>query len=242
MIFEVLEDLHDTQDGRRLNEADQALLIKALLVHGASWRNTSKIIWDCLGTAERDDVARLLGYGKTQPERVLSCTDQRATIIGYGSLEDGKAHLYTIPLPPSLSGISGLRRVTVTLAWFTPTNSSHSNYRRASLWFDPYEDKIAGRDFESILRIGRQECDWRTARRGTIQHEVFEGASAIAFASNENLKLQVNCRECIEGLEESIPYALAVTIEVAENINIPLYEEIRCRIQPVVEVAAAPRS
>ena len=46
----------------------------------------------------------------------------------------------------------------------------------------------------------------------------------------------MSCREAAGALEEGVPYALAVTLEVAEEIGVRIYDEIAERIRPVVEI------
>lgn len=47
---------------------------------------------------------------------------------------------------------------------------------------------------------------------------------------NGRLKICVNCKADAGNLEDSVPYALAVTLEVAEESELPVYEEVRVRI------------
>ena len=89
-----------------------ALAIKALLVHGAKWGSKGDLmdgIFQPQGQgshlARRDDIARLLGYGVPQIDRVLDCAENRATMLGYGTISPDSAVLYRIPLPPGLDGV-----------------------------------------------------------------------------------------------------------------------------------------
>ena len=58
-------------------------------------------------------------YGTVQLERVLGCQNHRVTVISASEIGDDEGHLYELPLPPSLSGIVGVRRLVVSLAWLT---------------------------------------------------------------------------------------------------------------------------
>jgi len=52
--------------------------------------------------------------------------------------------------------------------------------------------------------------------------------------------LHVTCKaDATERLDQSIPYGLAVTLEVAEGINIPIYEQVQARIRQQVTVATS---
>lgn len=121
--------------------------------------------------------------------------------------------------------------MTITLAWLTPVNPRHQSWRRADLWFAPPREP---------LYIERQQADWRAVQRGTLQHEILEGADAAVYVDGANLEIQINCRSDAGALEEDVPYALAVTLEVAEEVGVPIYEEIRVRVQERVRVATSP--
>jgi hypothetical protein len=117
----------------------------------------------------------------------------------------------------------------MTLAWLTPVNPAHKGWRRASLWFAPPKDP---------LDIERQQANWQAVKRGTVQHEVLEGKRASAFVDGDDLEIRVNCLADAGTLEEAVPYALISTLEVAEEIGVPIYEEIRVRILPRIQVVA----
>jgi len=229
--FDVIETLR-ADDATRIPNRFDAVLLKALLAHGAGWGDRC----DRLALARPDIVereeqrklaARWLGYGTVDLNRALTCTEQRATLIGIGELTDGKAYEFSAPLPPSLAAKVLLRRCTVTLAWLSPINPAHQAYRRAKLWISPPTD---------ALRVKRKEAEWRQAQRGTLQHEILEGDQALAFVDGDQFACKVNCAADAGELAESIPFALCVSLEVAEGVDVPVYQEIRDRIRPRVEV------
>jgi hypothetical protein len=119
-----------------------------------------------------------------------------------------------------------LRRLTITLAWLTPVLSNTQKYRAARLWFDKQHD----------LAKDRQDADWQTVRRGTVQHEVFSGTRAVPFTDGDAVKIQVNCMKDAGEFSAPIPYGLAVTLEVGEGVSIAVYDEIRARIATPVQV------
>jgi len=236
-LYDILESLKDEPGGERIKRQYIPVLLKALVVHGASWGNTYNIISKVTNSKnKKNTVERLLGYGIVSPERVYECADHRATMLGCDSLKDGEAHRYVVPLPPSLSGKRVWRRITVTMAWMTPINPNHRAFRKASLWFEPYGGKQRHGEFNQLLQVSRREADWQAVRRGTIQHEIFSGDKATPFGDDDNLIVQVNCRADAGKLIENIPYALIVTIEVALGLNLPIYNEIRTRIRQLVEI------
>lgn len=180
----------------------------------------------------RELIGRSLGYGLVDQERVLGCTERRATLLGAGTLSNGEAHAFALPLPHDLSGTGGLRRLTITLAWLTPIAPGHQRYRKAQLWF--------GTDASDLIGVGRGDnaYDHNLVKRGTVQHEVFEGEKARAFADGDALKIQVNCREDAAGLDDTVGYALVASFEVGEQVPVAVYEQVRQRLQAAVPITA----
>ena len=74
------------------------------------------------------------------------------------------------------------------------------------------------------------------ARLETGQHEILEGTQARAFVDGDDLSVTVNCRAEAGALADEVPYALAVTLEVAEEIGITIYDEIRTRVHARVRI------
>lgn len=68
-------------------------------------------------------------------------------------------------------------------------------------------------------------------------HKVLEGKSKLEqFRQNKEIVLQVVCKkDATEKLEEKIPYGLAVTLEVAEESQISVYEKVRQRLSQQIE-------
>ncbi|MBU2591345.1 MAG: hypothetical protein KKC21_04915, partial [Nitrospinae bacterium] len=61
-----------------------------------------------------------------------------------------------------------------------------------------------------------------------------------AYQEAGHILLHVTCKaDATEKLDVVIPYGLAVTLEVAEGINIPIYQQIRTMIKPQVAVSAS---
>lgn len=210
----------------------EAPLLKAMLVHGCSWGDIALQISKALQISTnsyriREQVSKWIGYGIPKPNRVLSCTEQRATILGFGNLSNGEAHVFSLPLPPSLGSRPEWRRLTVTLAWLSPVLPATQKYRAASLWFE-----IRG----SRLVPNRTNADWQAVQRGTVQHEIFEGQSAEPLEDGEVLEIKVNCREDAGKIHKPIPYGLVVSLEIAEGIDIDVYNEVRTRIKPKIQI------
>jgi hypothetical protein len=139
--------------------------------------------------------------------------------------------VFRIPLPPSLQGQRVWRRLTVTLAWLSAINPFDRRYRRAHLWFEP-KAGTGEPDTTRQLEVRRCEADNRAALRGTVQHEFFEGERAAVFTEDDELVIKVSCRAHAGDLAASVPYALAVSLEVAQGVDVPIYDEMRVRLRP----------
>jgi hypothetical protein len=228
-LYDVLAELRDEPGGERITDQFVPVVTKALLVHGARWGPAYDAVAGAVTSGpDRSHVTRLLGYGASDVRRVAECTENRATAIGCGMLGHDEAHRFILPLPPSLSGRDDWRRLVVTLAWFTPTHSAHRAYRKAQLFVSPYGG-VREDDQWQLLGVGRREVDWRATRRGTLQHEVFDGDRAATFHDGDSLALQVNCSSETGGLDDEVPYGLVVTLEVAPGITNPRTNPRRCR-------------
>jgi hypothetical protein len=227
VLVDVLEELEEEPDSDLIEAVPRAVWLKALLVHAAQWGAQGEILEQVLKTPQnsrkfKEYVTRLLGYGTIDVDRVSACTPFRVTALSGGALAAEQAHVHRYPLPPSLSGWRGWRRLTITLAWLSPVNPAHGDWRRAHVWFTPPKEPV------DLLR---QQADHHAVQRGTVQHEVLEGKRAAAFVDGDNLDIQVSCRPDAGALDETVPYALAVTLEVAEEIGVPIYDEVRVRVQ-----------
>jgi hypothetical protein len=232
MGFEALLGLRAEPNGDLLEEDSITALLKALLVHGASWGDSYELLRRVLcGNSDaryaREYLSRYLGYGGADFDCTLSCTDQQATVLGSGSLGNGQAHVFRIPLPPSLRAQAIWRRVTITLAWNSPINPRSQKYRVAQLWFDTDT---------SLLRVDSRDAWWQSVRRGTIQHEVREGQSATAYPEESLLEVRVNCKAEAGKIVEPVRYGLVVTLEVEEGAEVPIYDEIRTRLYAPVMI------
>jgi len=210
------------------------VLTKALLVHGAEWGCAGKHFEAALKNAEnsrtfKEYVGRFLGYGTSDVAKVVNCTEQRVTVLGYGRLTDREGAEFTFPFPPSLSAVNEHRRLTITLAWLSPVNSNRQGYRVAHLWFNPKND----------IASNRVCADHRAVQRGTVQHEILEGRAAADFNDGDAMTLKVNCRADTSYISDPIRFGLAVTLEVAENTGISIYHEIRDRLAVRIPVQPA---
>ncbi len=229
LLYDVLDELREGPGGEIIDRIPRAVWLKALVTHGAEWGEAGRVLTQVLKNEDNsrqfsEYVTRLLGYGAVDINRVQECTARRVTALGGGELGQYESHIHCFPLPPSLNGRRGYRRLTITLAWLSPVNRRHHAWRRANLWFDPPRDQ---------LQVQRTQADWRAVQRGTLQHEILEGDRAGVFVQGANLEIRVSCRASAGTLEDKVPYALATTLEVAEELEVDIYDEVRNAIYPV---------
>lgn len=75
------------------------------------------------------------------------------------------------------------------------------------------------------------------ATRGTVQHLVLEEKdSAMVVHDGDFVDLAVTCESDAGELKDAVPYALAVSFEVAPETQLPIYEQIsnRLKVRPAI--------
>ncbi|MDZ4262453.1 MAG: S8 family peptidase [Pseudomonadota bacterium] len=234
-LTETLNDLSLAPRGDELDNDAQAVLLKALLCHGAQPSSAFDIVKNviCDNPNEsrwRANLSRYFGYGAVSAERLFGCDDNQATLLRSGLIKSGEQHRFQLPLPPSLSSKTVHRRLIVTLAWFSPITAQRSHYREAKCWFS-----VVGKLHESILGANNRHYDGNMIKKGTVQHEVFYGERAGAFTADNVLEIDIECKIKNEELINSlIPFALVVTLDT-QDVSIPIYREVKQRIDGVIE-------
>ncbi|WP_081421238.1 S8 family peptidase [Burkholderia contaminans] len=233
-IYDNLEKIIDSNSGFSVNKKQLPCLVKALVVHSAHWGDAGNYLESIIKPREgkkwksrRTNVTRFMGYGLVDFSRVLNCTEHRVTLLGVGELAVDKAEIFSFPLPPSISSIKAIRRLTVTLAWVSPIRPGEQNYRAALLDVVP-----ADKDGFPIgaQRVTSRQPPGDVSRRGTVVHEIFEGEDAVPVIDGDALRLRVECRTQGGSLGGKIPYGIAVTFEIADTVQANIYQEIASRI------------
>lgn len=201
------------------------LLIKALVVHGCSWDEIGENIQKYLpeGTDNRTAKSikrRWIGYGYPDLDKSLLCNPKRVTVLGFGELKDGEAHVYRLPLPKSMDNVKVLRRLTVTLAWMSQIAPQNQRYRKTKLWFELTDNK----EFMDGGRI--DVADDHYPKAGTLQHDVWIGERMRPLPEEATLGIKVNCMEDAGSFNEPAKYAIAVSLEWGDGISVDLFDEI----------------
>jgi hypothetical protein len=221
-----------------LNHAQRATLLKALLVHTASWpQAASELIKQILGpvnnrqhSLQKDNIRRFLGYGLVDAEAAIACTEDRATFWASGILPREQAVKIQVPIPICINGQAKPHALQATLAWFTPVLPGRQSYRAVRL-------KLIEPDELTSLSVdaAKAQPDQNQGNRGTVFSRRWEGARAPIVGENHFITLTVQ-REPDQGaiIDDPIPFGLAVTFTMPEVTQI--YEEVRARLAVVPRV------
>lgn len=236
---QIYDSLIDPENGNLLDSVDPefyGVIVKAMLVHRTKWGRLGGMLDESWGPrgpgahfVRRDNIARLLGYGKAAVDEVLECAPDRATMIGHGVVSnDRRSNAYQVPLPVCLSGIRKPRALTVSLAWFSPVDPWNPAYRLAKL------EVAGGSSAESRFGVSRfsGQPSHTAVLRGSLFHARYEGKKAVNFLDDSTVKFDVFCRNLEGHSGEAIRYGLAITIEAIGVLQV--YDEIRAalNIQP----------
>lgn len=225
---DVLDQVFLNQTGTNMPVDSTAILLKAMLAHGASWKPIADKLALTMGASPKQ-LSKWLGNGIPNINRVIECTKERITLIGLGALKKDKGDIFKLPLPVDFSTRLIKRRLTVTLSYISPVVSNKQTYRGAQLWFN-IDDGGKG------LVPDRQNTEWQAVRKGTLQHEIFTGENSIVW-NDDDLIIKVNCKEEAAKINEAIPYCLFVSFEVAEGFNVDLYDDVSAKIHQRVQIS-----
>jgi len=208
----------------------EAIAIKSMLLHSCSWREVGQELATKyvpqIPRLKKKETLKWIGHGLPNPDISSFCTEQRVTLMGYGELSGGTQSEFRFPLPSCLISQAVSKRLTITLAWLSPTDSRNKNYRLAKLGFSADKDLIAKDNTEG---------DDKVSRKGTVQHEVFVGKQASTYVAGTDLKIVVSCKKESK-LTKPVKYVLMATLEVAPETQLPIYQEVEARIQTQVGI------
>ena len=227
--YDALSEIFQSELNYDIPKDYTALIIKSMLIHGAEWGNLGNAISSALGLIGRkqisDYIHKWIGYGVPNIERTLECAKNRITLIGYGELKNGEAHLYDLPLPFDFNKEKIIRRFTATLTHFTPIIPTRQKYRTAQLWYTI-------EDAKKNLIDSRQDANDKAVVRGTVQHEIYENDEIVVWGEDDKIRLRVNCRgDADEEFAETIHYALMVSFEIKSGVDVDVYEKVTNKIK-----------
>lgn len=220
-----------------LPSAQRACLLKALLVHGARWTNARDLLVEVLGPPEgkyhvrqKDNVRRYIGYGAYDPELIINCADDRATLWAVGTLAANQGKRFRIPWPAAMTAKAQEHGLTATLAWFSPPRPGAVAYRAVKMKIvEPQQLGTAGIGTFSV------QPDSNQAHKGTVVHRRWEGNKAAAMVANGFFDIDVQ-REVDDGFTPA-NFAIVVTIEMPGVAEVYTQVLNRVALKPQVPVA-----
>lgn len=224
-----------------LPNRSKALLLKALLLHRCAIADASRaLIHEVFGPAEprkfakrADNVFRLFGYGLPRIDEVLGCVASRATLWRTGELAADGGLEYRLPLPACLNGHKGLRRLSVTLVWFTAVTPGRRAYRSERLIVEEPDDAELR---VLVTRPTKYQAEASRASRGTVFSRSWDGKGARRFADGSDFVLRVARKpDTLDDLPITTDFAVVATLEAGDTA-LPIYEQVLTRIveNPVV--------
>lgn len=227
----------DDQDVPWYRRPTAPCVLKALIAHGSRWEGLAEEMVDAhvllsKPSRRKEAVSRAIGYGHVDLDTIISADRHRITLLGQDSVRAEKRHEWRIPLPDELRSSAEFRRIVVTLAWLSPVRANSSGYR--TLGLELVGDTGKSKLWEGVSRF-RHQPTVDFAKRGTLIHAVYEGRKkAVPFGQEGDFVINVQAGKAKgSGLTKTlIPYALAVTIQVADTIDADIGLSLRGRVLP----------
>ncbi|MBT2246834.1 S8 family serine peptidase [Sphingobium sp. BHU LFT2] len=226
-----------------MDHGHKAALIKALLVHCASWRDVEEFIRpivDPEGSLHhehwRREVCRHLGYGFVDPEDAIACAGDRATMWATGTLGIEGSTMFNVPVPPALGTSGNHREVRATLAWLAPVRPGHLAYRAVKLKINA----LSGEDLGSFgVSTTTSQPSNSQSESGTIIHRRWRDARIGNFEEGAAIPIHIQ-REKDQGtpIDDPIPFGLDLTVEMpgAQEIYAQVLQNIALKPQLQIPV------
>lgn len=234
-IADVVEPVYEQDDEIWIARRSRAVILKALIAHSCRWGDVAAVlntVFTPVGTRKRSKrgaaIASFLGYGRPDPARVGSGSDNRITLLADDEIAHDKLHEYRIPVPKAILTSRDVRRIIITLAWSSPVSVDYADYRAMSLALVNKDGK--SEIWKKVKRTNETlyQPDSYAIARGTLTHVILEGSSRTTFDDKDGLFIGVQARAPRKEFQRgvTVPYALAVTIELATNAKSTVYEEV----------------
>ncbi|SNU02683.1 Subtilase family protein [Ruaniaceae bacterium KH17] len=206
-----------------ISPRQRASAIKALLAHGAASPDHT----------EHDPIPAEISFGNGSMSRDYAdgCATNEAVMLFVGSIGANEEQELLFPLPDGLN-VRETKRIESTLAWLTPINWRHRQYRRAALSFVKPEGAIP----KLGTPIGlSSDASMRGAT--TLQRQSWELQSTFASGQGSSMRVRVKCYEQAGGLlNEKVDFAVAISLWVAPALNVDVYNQVRAQVQARVPI------
>ncbi|MGW0946172.1 S8 family peptidase [Streptomyces sp. NPDC002623] len=218
-LYELVEQI--TAD-KSLTRGQRASAVKALLVHGTGPLDVPQ---------GEFPLERATGNGVHVRDLAGGCAPNEAVLLFCGSIGASEVQDLRFPLPDGL-GVREVKKVDATLAWLSPVNWRHRQYRRAALSLV----KPIG-DIPDLGTPAGLPTQTATRGAGTVQHLSWETQKAFAYGRGSEMSVRVKCLEQAGGLQgERVPYAAVISLWVAPAIGVDIYQQVRDQVRGRVDV------
>lgn len=212
-------------------------ILKALVAHGCSWDAIGRVLEEAYPPQDvyqwakrRDTISKFLGFGRPQFNRVIGGDDNRITLLADDVINPEELHEYRIPLPTAMFNTKDVRSITLTLAWTSPVITTTADYRGVALKLVDSSGKRAF--WDGVERKNIVQPNASTAERGTLMHLILEGRRLRKELLTGGLFVGVQARATHSSQEKAdVPYALAITLEMAQSQQTNLYAEVRAALR-----------
>lgn len=237
-IAAALKHIFDVDGTDWRNLPTRVPILKALLVHGCSWGKVGDLLDRTYppqgkgkSSRRRETISRFMGFGQPDSSRVVNGEANRITLLGDDCIQAGQLHAYRLPIPASMVNNKEVRTVTITLSWTCPMTHTASDHRAVVLKLCDPNGKSSY--WDGVGTSGRAQPASPAAARGTVVHVIHSGKKLMP--SNEatlSICVQATAKAGFE--EKKVPYAIAITLELAQQQRSLLYEEVlqSIRIKP----------
>lgn len=226
----------------RSNPNASVNLLRALLGAHARWpRESRELLAPNNRATEHANLLRLVGYGQVDETALHRSTERCVTLVSEGRIDKDQHQFYALPIPDSFWQGSGVRTVTVALAYTPDVKTTRLDYRATKLqfWF------VLADDRDEVLQAfqhGRQTVlsehernRWISSTNrnpGTLQVSRWDfrrppnKRQAYVVLGRQDANWNIDATE-------SESYALCATLDVRRvaETQVNLYTEVRAQLQ-----------
>ena len=226
-------------EGQELPRRDFSLLTRALAVNAASWSPESAEYQsdsvNDLGLsryAATQGVAKHLGFGSLEPQRMIQSPNSGATLVGLADIRKDQARVFDVCLPSSLAGEKLPRSLRVTIAWFSPVSLGKSTYRLAKLRAVVADNASGDEDSGWGLNLKTHGLEERMVNKGAIwsRRLINKTQTVPGYGGNATIPVRVQCQEAATNAlspDDTIRFAIAVSLEVEVETQFNVFDEIK---------------
>lgn len=235
-IADALDQVFANNDKPWYELKTRAVILKTLLTHGASWGSIGELLDEAYPPHEstkwsprRNTITQFLGYGQLDVSRVVSGMSNRITLLAQDMIRADQRHEYILPIPASMLNNREVRTVTLTLSWTCPMTHTTADHRAVVLQLVGAK-KNTSSFWDGVSRTPRAQPNATTSSRGTLIHTVQAGTKKMI---DDKGRLVIGVQGISkQGFElHEVPYALAITLEIAQQARSQLYTEVEAQVR-----------